>query len=121
MDRSLVTDENIDDIMETAGFGIFYWAEQPDSDDWDQAPEGTDFIVKDSDDSQAFYFTRDDIRDAYFKCLDLDQRYFNRIIHGYFIESWRDRTDTEIDTGHIDANAADCLVQVACFGTIVYG
>jgi hypothetical protein len=55
--------------------------------------------------------------------LDLDQPWVRSDIHGYVIDSYRDR-DKEtglIDLGHIDGDAYDVIMQVAAFGKLVYG
>lgn len=122
MDRHLVTDENIEDMMETASYDITYWSREPTYAEKFSCGDDIPFVVVDAERNVLYRLTYEKIRDAYFRCLDLDQRFFNSAIHGYFIDSWRNRSErTGIDTGYIDGDAADCLVQVACFGDVIYG
>jgi hypothetical protein len=128
-----ITDQNVQDIIDTASYGgITYWATQPTQAEFDALPEGKDFTIVEGVEEPPFlggertveavhYLSKDDIRKAYRKLLDLDQKLVGREIHGYIIDSWRDRDENGIDAGHIDAGAADVIVQVACFGEIVYG
>ncbi|WJN63402.1 hypothetical protein [Streptomyces phage phiScoe55] len=129
-----VTDENVQDIIDTASYGgITYWATQPTQAEFDALPEGKDYTIVEGVEEPPFlggertvegvhYLSKDDVRDAYAKLLDLDQRFVNREIHGYILDSWRDRTERDgIDAGHIDATAADVIVQIAIFGEVIYG
>ncbi len=124
--RDCLTDENAQDIIDTASYGgITYWAGQPTQAEFDALPEDKTWTIVDAegaeDERQAFYLNADDIREAYSRLLDIEQPYVNRTIHGYIIDSYRDRDLDGIDCGHIDADAADVIVQLACFGEIVYG
>ncbi|USH45910.1 hypothetical protein SEA_VIEENROSE_75 [Streptomyces phage VieEnRose] len=131
MDLKLVTDENVRDIVETAAYGgITYWATEPTDEEFAGLPDDKEFtIVEGVDDypfggrdvDEVFYLSVEDIRQAYGRLLDLDQKYVNREIHGYILDSWRDRDGDGIDCGHIDADAADAIVQVACFDELRYG
>ncbi|ATW61346.1 hypothetical protein SEA_ALSABER_72 [Streptomyces phage Alsaber] len=128
-----VTDENVQDIIDTASYGgITYWALEPTETEFAGLPEGKTYTIVEGEDGSwlggerevegVHYLSRDDIRNAYAKLLDLDQRFVNREIHGYILDSWRDRTERDgIDAGHIDAGAADVIVQVAIFGEVIYG
>ncbi|QYW07252.1 hypothetical protein SEA_CHUCKY_68 [Streptomyces phage Chucky] len=128
-----LTDENVRDIIETAQYGgITYWALQPTQEEFDALPEGKEYtIVEGEFDAwiggereveEVHYLSKDQIRAAYARLLDLDQRYVNREYHGYILDSWRDRTDRDgIDTGSIDAGTADIIVQVAAFDEVRYG
>ncbi len=124
--RDCLTDQNAEDIIDTASYGgITYWATQPTAADFASRPEGKTWTIVDGydeDDRQVFHLDADDVRRAYSRLLDLDQRFVNRTIHGYIVDSYRDRTvEDGIDCGHIDADAADVIVQLACFGEVVYG
>jgi len=131
MDR--ITDENVQDIIDTASYGgITYWAMEPSEEEFAGLPEGKEYTIVEGWDDTAFggdrevdsvnYLSKDDVRLAYAKLLDPGQDYVNSEIHGYILDSWRDRTDEDgIDAGHIDAGAADVIVQVAIFDEVRYG
>ncbi|WJN63481.1 hypothetical protein [Streptomyces phage phiScoe56] len=122
-----VTDENVQDIIDTAAYGgITYWAGEPTREDFDALPEGKEYTIReegdDPDDAVVHYLSKDQVRRAYAKLLDPGQEYVNRTIHGYILDSWRNRTDEDgIDCGDIDADAADVIVQVALFDEVRYG
>ncbi|MGW8953474.1 hypothetical protein [Streptomyces sp. NPDC055709] len=131
-----LTDENVQDIVDTARQGgITYWATEPTDEEFAGLPKGKEYtIVEGTAPHPIFpfgderevdsvnYLSKDDVRLAFAKLLDPGQKYVNREIHGYILDSWRDRNDEDgIDTGHIDADAADVIVQVAIFDEVRYG
>ncbi|MFF7800224.1 hypothetical protein [Streptomyces olivaceus] len=131
--KKYVTDQIAQDIIDTASYGgITYWAMGPTRKEFAGLPEGKTWTIVEGVDDRAFggdrevdevfYLNADDVREAYRKLLALDQQYAGREIHGYIVQSWIDRDDKEgIDTSHIDADAADALVQIACFDELRYG
>ena len=129
-----ITDDNVQDIIDTAaGGGITYWATEPTEEEFAGLPEGKTWTIVEGSGACPFfgeereveavhYVGHNQIRAAYAKLLDPYQQYVNGEIHGYILDSWRDRTEEDgIDTAHIDADAADVIVQVAVFGKVVYG
>ncbi|MFF3249708.1 hypothetical protein ACFYWP_01545 [Actinacidiphila glaucinigra] len=133
---SRITDQNVQDIIDTAAAGgITYWATEPTDEEFAGLPEGKEYTIVEGtaphpifafDDVREVdsvnYLSKDDVRLAYTKLLDPGQEYVNRELHGYILDSWRDRTEADgIDAGHIDAGAADVIVQVACFDEVRYG
>ncbi|MCS0601120.1 hypothetical protein NX794_07730 [Streptomyces sp. LP11] len=127
-----ITDRDVDDIMEIAAFGgITYWAIQPTLEEFAGLPEGKVHTVVEGEDACPFfggerevekvhYLSRDEVRVAFGKLLDPFQTYVNDELHGYVLDAWRDRTGDGIAAEHIDAGAADVVVQVALFGKVVY-
>lgn len=121
----VLTDEDCDDVMDTASYGgITYWAS-------DATPEQkalykhADYIFWDAEGERVISLTRGQIRSAYFKLTRMthEARYVADWIHDYFVQANTDR-DPETgrpDLGYIDATAADCVVQVAAFGEVIYG
>ncbi|MFE4451446.1 hypothetical protein [Streptomyces sp. NPDC056796] len=121
------------DIIEIASYGgITYWATEPTAAEFAGLPASKAYTIVEGFDDQLFgggrtvegvhYLSKDDIREAYRKLLDVDQKYVNREYHGYILQSWIDRNDKDgIDAGHIDAGAADVIVQVAIFDEVRYG
>ncbi|MFE7463083.1 hypothetical protein ACFU6R_03125 [Streptomyces sp. NPDC057499] len=128
-----LTDENVQDIIDTASEGgITYWAIEPTAEEFAGLPGGKTYTIVEGEDArwlggdreveEVHYVSRDQVRWAYARLLDLEQTYVNREYHGYIVQSWIDRTDRDgIDTCMIDAGAADVLVQVAIFNEVRYG
>ncbi|WP_031513656.1 hypothetical protein [Streptomyces sp. NRRL F-5123] len=129
--KKCLTDSIAQDIIDTAAEGgITYWAMRPTQAEFDALPEGKTWTIVEGIDDRNFggkrevdgvhYLNADDVREAYAKLLDLDQGYVNSEIHGYIVQSWLDKDEEGIETGMIDADAADAIVQVALFGDLVY-
>lgn len=118
LDRNVVTDQNIEDMISAAECGITYWAHRSDRTAIAAHP---DALCHFADGEDSYHLTAEQIREAYFALLDFNQQHINGQIHNYFIHSWLDRDNDGIDAGHIDADAGDCLLQVAAFGKVVYG
>ncbi|MFD7976741.1 hypothetical protein [Streptomyces sp. NPDC059071] len=127
-----LTDENVQDIINVAAYGgITYWALEPTCAERAGMPSDKQYIIVEGDDERFWggdreveavhYLSRDQIRAAYARVLDLNQQYVNREYHGYVIQSWIDRNDKGgIDTCMIDAGTADILVQIAIFDDVRY-
>lgn len=127
-----ITEEMVDCILVGAFDGSYgasyYWAElnnivvkKPDNpDDWDRWQEVTitDHIEREegSGEENVYTLNAKNITEAIQKFLDENQHMANNTITGYIR-----RAVQENDPGMIDADAADCIVQVAAFGTVVYG
>lgn len=123
--KDKITDENVQDIVDTAAYGgITYWASEPSQADFDAAPEGTVATIYDSETDEpegaVHHLTADNIRQAVVDIVEkgLTNSTIRDYITGAFDE-WN--SEDGIDCGYIDADAADCIVQVACFGKVVYG
>ncbi|AVO22557.1 hypothetical protein PBI_PAEDORE_74 [Streptomyces phage Paedore] len=129
-----LADQNVQDIIDTGAHGgITYWATEPTEEEFAGLPEGKTYTIVEGQ-GPCFYFggereveavhylSRDQVRVAYARLLDLDQQFVNRELHGYILQSWIDRNDKDgIDTGQIDAGAADVIIQLAALGEIRYG
>lgn len=128
-----VTDEKVQDIVDIAAYGgITYWAIEPNAEELAGLPEGKSYVIVEGEDADPFfggereveavhYLSRNQIRVAYAKLLDPFQTYVNDRMAACIRDSWRDRGEDGIETAHIDAGAADVIVQVAAFGRVVYG
>lgn len=117
-----ITDENVEDIIATAEYGgITYWASTPRDYGYlkAQAPEGTISTIWDGQEGKVYYLSADKIREAVIEIAK--GMHTNTTIRGYVIDAFDDRDDDGIDCGFIDADTADCIIQVACFGGVVYG
>lgn len=93
-------------------------AETPDGFDRWQEVKITDIIERDegSGDENVYTINAKNITEAIQKFIDQNPPMANKIITEYIR-----RAVQENDPGMIDADAADCIVQVAAFGTVVYG
>jgi hypothetical protein len=121
MNKQALTDQNLLDMIEAAGYGIGYWATEGQVDG--AARTYTVHEADPCDDGNGVHvLTFDKLKEAYWTLVDPDQTFLTSRLHEYFLESYRERTPEDgIDCGYIDAEAADCLVQLAAFNTIVYG
>lgn len=111
-----LTRQDIDDIMVAAlEGGINYWCreaevvEEKRCGDWghEQIARGGALILHDAESSDKWELTLK-------KFLNGVKLYFEQGCH-VVVE------DNAIDAGDIDANDADCIVQLALFGEVVYG
>ncbi|GAB2329253.1 hypothetical protein [Streptomyces variabilis] len=117
-----VTDANVKEIIEIAAYGgVTHWAVQPQDEDFDGAqPDTVATFVPEA--SESVHLTADDIRKAYVRLLaGIEGLYIGAAAHRAAIQAWRDRTEQDgIDTSRIDADAADQIIQLACFGHVMY-
>jgi hypothetical protein len=118
-----VTDENVEDIMDTAAYGgITYWATNPPEAVLEALPDGVHLIQDGEDDDKRYRLTTEQVRQAVLRVARNEPRVVNSTIQGYVQAAFANWTEEDgIDCGDIDADAADCIVQVACFGEITYG
>ena len=116
----VVTGEDIDDIMCSAlEGGINYWCDKAEVDGKyrgeyasEQISRGGTLILHDTEEDRQYVLTKANFRAGL-------ERYLKRPAAGDFIEC----VDHElrIDTGYVDAPAADCIIQYALFGDVIYG
>ena len=127
-----ITEAMVDCILVGAfdgSYGVcYYWAElndlvvkeraAPDGfESWQQVTV-TDIVERDEGSGEVNVYTINatNITEAIQKFLDENQHMANNTITGYIR-----RAVQENDPGMIDADAADCIVQVAAFGKVLYG
>ena len=116
IDPNFITDDNVHEICETAGYGIDYYATHAEG----EFPEDAVFGVHIPDGGRDFFLTADEIRVATVRCAYDHTIQMGNWVRGYFLSAFSGYPD-ELDTGCIDATAADVIVQVAMFGKLVYG
>lgn len=118
-----LTDQNITDCMDAAGYGIGYWCRTATVDGeartYTVTPDEDPF--KSEDDGKSYIITYDQLSKAYYRLIAKDQDLVNQRIHSYFRDSYTDRDEDGIDGGFIDAEAGDVWVQVAVFGKVIFG
>lgn len=98
-----ITDEDIGDIIDTAGYGIGYWAKSAVVDD-----ENGLYIITDEDD-QVYELRYVDIVRGVKMYIENGNKPYNIIY------------ENGVDTCNIDSVVADMIIQYACFGEIIYG
>jgi hypothetical protein len=108
----------LDSIITTAvEGGTNYWAYCMEY-EWEGVEQTSAKLVEMEDydenesDATVFTITRDSVINALQKILDEDRFY----VSDYIMQAVK-----ENDAGYIDANDADYIVQVACYGEVVYG
>jgi hypothetical protein len=121
-----ISDQTMVDMLDAAGYGIGYWARS--LEDTHDAAETVIVVergdIHGPDDQDVEHRTNyATLRDAFRKLAAPDQDYVGSTIHGYFWDAVKERDEStgEIDAGHIDSDAADCLVQVALFNEVRFG
>lgn len=107
-----IKEEDIENIIEMAGYGIGYWASKGE-------------VIR-NDENQIIGYEILEIEDDKLHKLDNDD-----IVRGikYTIENgWTEIIDTDvvhyrigIECGNIDSDIADTIIQYACFNNIIYG
>jgi hypothetical protein len=109
-----ITAQNVEDILDTAGYGIGYWASTATVNENGSYTFTEVGDYSDPADHKEHTITRAQIKSATVKLAE---------------EGWGDITraftnwtrEDGIDCGDIDSVAADVIVQVAAFGEVVYG
>ena len=125
----VVTNQDMDDILDTAGYGINYWATSmtvPEEEGHlgEYATEnvsrgGTLIITMDEPIEKGapmqYEMKKEDLLRGIRMYLQDPQRPYN-------ILWFNDKTGkTELDTGNVDAVVADMIVQYALFNEVVFG
>lgn len=114
-----VTDDDIEVLIEMAGFGIGYWCDHAVVDS-----EARTYTVHEDGTGKEFTLSYDKIADVL-----VDIATLNSYDIGYAAESARqfvaDRLEggeaSEYAAGAFDADTGDAVIQCACFGELVYG
>jgi hypothetical protein len=97
---------DFEDIIDAAGYGINYWCNKALVD----IKEST-YTVTEEESGDEFVVTPYQIEKTWGEILDGEHSIAN-YIRDYFRSG---------DVGDIDATAGDVLIQICCFGEIVYG
>lgn len=119
-----VTDSEIEDIIDAAGYGINYWCVRGHIDseartytitvDPDLAEHGQEPIVLEFDQIVQVGIQ---IADGYYQMSESIRDYFGEW-HNALLA---DDEESQWAGGYIDSDAGDVLIQIACFGEVVYG
>ena len=101
-----ITEEDIECIIEMAGYGIGYWCSE--------AAEREDgYDVYDVEEEKWYYLDYEDI-------LEGIKMYIENGNHPYSIVNNDDLLGCSIASENIDAEVADMIIQYCCFGQIIY-
>ncbi len=113
---SIITGENIADIIDTAGYGIGYWATKAVFDSTEQTYtvswNGSDFDDSDPLATGTKTLTYLDIAKTIESILNLESPLSDSTAR-WFADSFYQE--------EIDSDLADVLIQLALFGEIIYG
>ncbi len=111
-----ITDENVADIYETACYGsIDYWCNEASID----TENRTMTFIEDDQDNTEHMITYERLAETVAR-LYQDDTIIADYIREYITDSF-DKSDVEgMDLCYIDAEAADCIVQLAIFNKLVY-
>ncbi len=114
-----LSNKDIDDIMDTAMYGIEYWCSKVTPEEShigkytnEQISCGGILKLQDTEGGRYFCLTKE-------KLIQGLKKYLEKHIAGDFLE-FVDH-ELRIDVGNIDANVADAIIQYALFGDIIYG
>lgn len=103
--------EAIEDIIEGAGYGIHYWATKAVVDD-----EAQTYEVTDGETGKSYLLHYQDINKAIQSLLDREVAIRSDIVDAIAL----DLMNYE-DAHRMDSEAYDVIIQVACFGEVIYG
>ena len=99
--------EDYDSIIDTAGYGVGYWASYMYSTD-----KGCHFTEEES--GKKFFITREALEKA------VAELYAESPLNDYYMSSIRELVETG-QPGSVGSDIADAIVQQACFGKVIYG
>lgn len=118
-----VSQESLDCIIEMAGYGIAYWASAAEYDD-----EARTYTITESGegDYAKHVVTYDKIIESFWKVANPGSKVkgLGSMVRGYALEAVVDGTEQgkgDIDAGHVDADLADSIIQIAIFDEVIFG
>jgi hypothetical protein len=103
-----VMDDDIECIIEMAGYGIGYWCSEA-------VVKERGYDIRDDEDSKWYELNYEDI----LKGIELYILNGNQPYNIIFMDE--ENGKLFVDSGNIDAEVADSIIQYACFGKIIYG
>jgi hypothetical protein len=110
-----LTQDDYEGIVDMAGYGIRYWAMAGCIDNTGKDGAYKSYLVIDSDDDETSYsLTREKVEQA---ALDL---FVKAPLNEYYMSAIR-RLVAEGDSSDVGSDIADAIIQMACFGEVIYG
>lgn len=111
-----LTDTDFADIADTAAMCIGYWADDIEyAEPYDSEEPGPALSFTCEDGVELYTVRKTDIEDA------IEMIAGNEVTVSPGIKADIMSAIKEDDYGYIDGHAADAIVQVACFGEVIYG
>lgn len=108
------TAQDWDDLMDTAGYGIAYWATRA-------VVADDSYTVTDGEDGGTHVVTPLSALDALLAIAYGDPAPTGDYLRRMAVAAIEAEPGASVDLGEVDADLADCIVQVAIFGELVYG
>lgn len=113
-----VTQQDIDDIMATAlEGGINYWC--------DKATVVGEYLGEYASEqiSRGGILMLHDAEEDYMYLLNIDNFFegLQKAINDHWFENYEWYDDKELDTGNVDAEVADVIIQLAIFNDVIFG
>lgn len=109
-----LTPDHFEDIADTAGFGIGYWAESASIELVDEEGDEIIYRIRPVDGGE-FVLTRGDIEATLRDIIE------GRVDVSHAIQDAVTAYVLDKDQGDLDAVQADAIIQIACFQEIIYG
>tara|TARA_R100001594_G_scaffold42658_1_gene74803 strand:+ start:1472 stop:1831 length:360 start_codon:yes stop_codon:yes gene_type:complete len=110
-----LSQDDYEGIVDMAGYGIGYWAMAGAIDNTGEDGAYKSYLVIDSDDDETSYsLTREKVEQA---ALDL---FVKAPLNDYYMSAIR-RLVAEGDSSDVGSDIADAIIQMACFGEVIYG
>lgn len=104
------------DVVDTACHCIGYWADEVEfAEPYDAEEPEALLSISCEEGVEIYEITKDDVEKAMGKIME------NKVEISASIRSDVTSAIKEDDYGYIDSYAADAIIQIACFGEIVYG
>lgn len=127
MKELILTQNDLDDIMSAADSGIAYWCSEWEIGEKEMLGEYTSEQIGRGGTIKLYVANEDDSNDGYWTILTA-----GKLIKGIEICYENDYADcrnaitesdsySKIDTAYVDSELADCIVQCAVFGDLVFG
>lgn len=111
-----LTVDDFADIIDAAGYAIGYWADEAEYNEPYHADDSeATYTVSCEERTQIYTLTKQDIEKA-MALITEDKVSISPSIRSDVMSAIK-----ENDYGYIDGYASDAIIQVACFGEIVYG
>lgn len=116
-----ISEDSLDCILEMAGYGMAYWASSA-----TVLKEAREYRVIESEEGEyeEHVVSFDKIEEAFWKIANPGSGVGSIMVKQYAFNAIKDglqNGEGDIDAGHVDADLADAIIQIAIFGEITFG